>query len=347
MTISTRISRQLLLAIAVACAPAEQKAKSPIATPSVARTTDSSVTPIQATTLSAAGAGNDSLVRPAAIPPAVSAACDSAAGIVRVELSLKTDRRDGDFHDTPRGTPRTGCRLRAQGSFKALGEKSSGPVDIVYNSFIRHGWRPDLRYSADGPDGSNVGMRRRDILCFVTGSWEGGDDGDTVARAPTPEEDIYGLVVECARDVASSSDADVPDSIWGIAAKAGIDSAYAISMSMQAPPYVTADFDGDKVPDAAVLVENRATGKLGVAIVHRGTRNVSILAAGSGSAGPDDLDGMKEWDPHHKGTTPTYVSPYRPNTPLIGDALWVALKDSTIGFYIWNGSRFVFESQRK
>ncbi len=347
MTISTRISRCVLLAIAVACAPAEQKTRSPIATPPVARTSDSSVAPSQATTLTAAASATDSLVRPAAIAPAVSAACDSAAGIVRAELSLKPDRRDGDFHDTPRGTPRNGCRLTAQGSFKALPEKSSGPVDIVFAAFTRHGWRTDLRYSADGPDGSDVGMRRRDVLCLVTGSWEGGDDSDTVTRAPTAAEDIYELVVECAREVASSSDAGVPDSIWGIAAKAGVDSVYAISMSMQSPPYVTADFDGDQVPDAAVLVENRVSGKLGVAIVHRGTRKVSILAAGSGSAGPDDLDGIQEWDPHFKGTTPTYVSPYRPNTPLVGDALWVALKDSTVGFYIWNGSRFVYESQRQ
>ena len=347
MTISTRISPYVWLAIAAACAPAEQKTKSSIATPSGPRATDSTGAPFRPNVLSAATTADDSLVRPASVTPVVRAACDSAAAIVRATLSLATDRKEGDYHDTPRGAPHTGCRLTAHGSFKALPEKSSGPVDIVYAAFIRHGWRPDLRYSADGPDGSNVGMRRRDILCLVTGSWDGGDDSDTVTRAPTPEEDIYGLVVEWARDVASSNDTDVPDSIWGIAAKAGGDSAYAISMSMQAPPYVTADFDGDQVPDAAVLVEHRGTGKLGVAIVHRGTRKVSILAAGSGSAGPDDLDGMKQWDPHFKGTTPTYTNPYRPNTPLIGDALWVALSDSTIGFYIWNGSRFIYESQRK
>jgi len=343
---STRISRLAMLAVAVSCAPAEQKTQSPIATPSVVPVSSSSTAAVQTNPSSAIASARDTLVRPASILPAVSAACDSAAGIVRAELSLNANRKEGDFHDSQHGDPHTGCRLSAKGSFKALSEKSSGPVDLLQAAFIRRGWRPDLRHTADGPDGSDVGMRRRDILCLVTGSWEGGDDDDTVARAPTPAEDIYRLVVECARDVASNADADVPDSIWSIAAQAGLDSVYAISMSLQAPPYITGDFDGDGVTDAAVLVERRATGKLGVAVVHRGMRKVTVLAAGSGSAGPDDLDGISEWDPFFKGTTPTIVNPYRPNASLIGDALWIARNDSTTGFYIWTGSSFTYEPHR-
>jgi hypothetical protein len=342
---SARISRLAMLAVAVSCAPAEQKTQSPIATPSVAPVSTSSTAAVQANP-SAAASARDTLVRPASIPPAVSAACDSAAGIVRIELSLNTNRKEGDFHDTPRGDQRTGCRLSAEGSFKALPEKSSGPVDMLYAAFIRRGWRPDLRHSADGPDGSDVGMRRRDILCLVTGSWEGGDDDDTVTRAQTPAEDIYRIVVECARDIASNRDANVPDSIWSIAEHAGLDSLYAVSMSMQSPPYITGDFDGDGLTDAAVLVERRTTGKLGVAVVHRGTRKVTVLAAGSGSAGPDDLDGISQWDPFFKGTTPTIVNPYRPNASLIGDALWIQRNDSTGGFYIWTGSSFIYEPHR-
>jgi len=339
----TLISRLVLLAVSASCAPAEQKTQSPIATPSVAPVSSSSTAAVQTNPSSAIASARDTLVRPASIPPAVSAACDSAAGIVRAELSLNANRKEGDFHDSQHGDPHTGCRLSAKGSFKALSAKSSGPVDMLQAAFIRRGWRPDLRHSADGPDGSDVGMRRRDILCLVTGSWEGGDDDDTVARAPTPAEDIFHLVVECGRDVASNADADVPDSIWSIAAQSGLDSIYAISMSMQSPPYITGDFDGDGVMDAAVLVERRTTGKLGVAVVHRGTRKVAVLAAGSGSAGPDDLDGINQWDPYFKGTTPTIVNPYRPYASLIGDALWIERSDSTGGFYIWTGNSFTYE----
>jgi hypothetical protein len=149
--------------------------------------------------------------------------------------------------------------------------------------------------------------------------------------------------VECAREVASNRDASVPDSIWSVAAQAGLDSVYAISMSMQSPPYITGDLDGDGVREAAVMVEQRATGKLGVAVINRVTRKVTLLAAGSGSAGPDDLDGMNEWDWFFKGTTPTIVNPYRPDAPLIGDALWIERNHSTGGFYIWTGTGFTYE----
>lgn len=333
-----------MLAIALSCAPAEQKTQSQIARPTAGVSADSPARHIPANPL-AATARVDTLVRPATVPSAVSAACDSAAGIVRAELSLTVERKEGEYHDSQHGEPRTGCRLTAEGSFKALPE-NSGPVDMLQAAFIRRGWRPDLRHSADGPDGSDVGMRRRDMLCLVTGSWEGGDDDDTVARAPTPAEDIYQIVVECARDVSLNRDAAVPDSIWSIAEQAGLDSVYAISMSMQSPPYITGDFDGDGLTDAAVLVERRSTGKLGVAIVHRGTRKVTVLAAGSGSAGPDDLDGMKQWDSFLKGSTPTIVNPYRPNASLIGDALWIARNDSAGGFYIWTGAGFTYEPHR-
>ena len=336
----------LLLAGAVACLPSEGKTKSTVAT-SAGGVADSSVAPLQSSVVPGPASPSDSLVRPVPIAPAVSNACDSAAAIVRDQLSLSIDREDGEYRDSQHGTRYTGCRITAHGAFKALSNRKGGPVDIVQNAFIRRGWRPDLRHSADGPDGSDVGMRRRDILCLVTGSWNGGDDDDTVTRAPTAADDSYRIVVECARDVASNSDGEVPDSLWGIAAKAGLDSIYAISLSLRSPPYFSGDFDGDRVEDAAVLVEHRTTGKLGVAIVHRGTRKVSVLAAGSGSAGPDDLDGINQMDVFTMGTAFNTVIPDRPKAPLIGDALWVARDDSTTGFYLWNGSAFTYEPHRK
>jgi hypothetical protein len=338
----------LSVAIVASCVPTEQKTQSPIATTTaVGRTADSSAITARENPSSTAASANDTLVRLASIAPAVSAACDSAAAIVREELSVTTDRRDGDYRDRFRGTPRNGCRLAAEGSFKALQEKGGGPVDLLRAAFIRHGWRPDERYSSDGPDGSNVGMRRRDVLCRLIGSWDGGDDSDTVARAPTAAEDIYRLVIECARDVVSNTDADVPDSIWSVAANAGLDSVYAISLSMRIPPYIDGDFDGDGVSDAAVLVEHRMTGKLGLAIVHRGTRKVTILGAGAGAAGPHDMDGLREWDVVHRGSVVNPAIQESPYGALIGDALWVALNGSAAGFYIWNGSSFAYESHRK
>jgi hypothetical protein len=262
---------------------------------------------------------------------------------VGTALALDVKREDGDYFDSFKSTPRLGCRLRAEGSFATLRD-SAGPVGAVEKALARHGWRSDLRYLADGPDGSDVGLRRLDMLCIVLGRWNGGDDGDTMPAPATEADNRFETLVECARDVSSNQDAGVPDSIWRIASDAGLDSVYAISLRMQYPPYLDGDFDGDDVKDAAVLVEHRATGKLGVAIVHRGTRRVSILGAGSGSAGPDDLSWIDRWDLYHKGVTFNLTIQDQPSLQLGADALWVGRQDSVSAFYIWTGANYVWEA---
>ena len=98
--------------------------------------------------------------------------------------------------------------------------------------------------------------------------------------------------------------------------------------------------------DAAVLVERRSTGKIGLAIVHRGTRQVTILGAGTRSAGPDDLDWIDRWDRFHKGSIDVTIRD-RPNTQFVGDAVWVARGDSVSGFYGWTGRAFVYEAHKR
>jgi hypothetical protein len=277
------------------------------------------------------------------------ATCDTAAALVHQVLALEVKREDGNFFDSFRGVQRLGCRLSAEGSFATLPDsaRSAGPVGAVEKAFGRHGWRAELRYMADGPDGSNVGLRRLDQLCVVVGRWDGGDDSDTTSAPPTEEENRYEAIVECARDVSSNADAGVPDSIWRIASDAGLDSVYAISLWLQSPPYLDGDFDGDEVSDAAVLVEHRATGKAGVAIVHRGTRRVTILGAGSGSAGPDDLSWIDRWDLYHKGVTYNLTIQDQPSIQLGADALWVGRQDSLSAFYIWTGANYIWEAHRR
>src|SRR5256885_2492378 len=264
MRVPSRLSAGMFVvsvAFAVSCLPAKESTKvqsNQVPTES-AQSNHVSAGAAQSNAVSTESA-DDSLVHAASIPASVSEACDSAAVVIRRTLSLPVNRKDGDYHDTPRRTPRNGCRLNAQGSFDSLPEESAGPVDLVSDAFVRRGWRPDLRLSADGPDGSDTGMRRRDILCLVTGRWEGGDDSDTTS-AVTPEQKVYQIIVECAREFASNEEANVPDSIWRIASNAGIDSGYAISVSLQSPPYISGDFDGDGNSDAAVLRGQPSTGR--------------------------------------------------------------------------------------
>jgi len=288
--------------------------------------------------------GSHTLVQPTELSAAVRATCDSATVLVREALALEIRREEGSYFDSFSGKPRVGCRLTGQGSFSSL-PNSAGPVDLVGEAFKRHGWRSDLRYGADGPDGSDIGLRRRDMLCLVAGRWSGGDEEDTSPpRPPTEAENRFDVIVECARDIASNQDTGVPDSIWRIASSAGLDSVYAISLHLQSPPYLSGDFDGDGVDDAAVLIEHRATGRVGIAVVRRGTRQVTILGAGSAAAGPDDLSWIDRWDVFRQGSTLHLTIRDRPSARLIADALWVGAGDSVSAFYLWTGSRYGWES---
>jgi len=335
----------LFFGLLVACAPAAERAQRADAS-AVARPSDSSANrPKQDSISPLASVSHEdrTLLHPGAIPPAVRVACDSAMVITREALALTVHREEGSYFDSSRETPRTGCRLTGKGSFVP---DQSGPVDALHNTFIRHGWRHDLRYGADGPDGGSVGMRFRDMLCLVAGRWNGGDDSDPdTSRARTAEDDSYQIFVECARDVAPNNDGEVPDSIWSVASKAGLDSVYAISMSLRSPPYIDGDFDGDGVMDAAVLVERRSTGKIGLAII-RGTRQITVLGAGTGSAGPDNLDWIDRLDRFHKGSIDTTIGD-RPNIQFVGDAVWVARGDSVSAFYGWTGRAFVYEAHKR
>jgi hypothetical protein len=286
------------------------------------------------------------LVRPASLPAAVRTTCDSVAKLMKDALLLNVKREDGDYFDSFKSAPRLGCRLTAEGSFAAL-EDSAGPVAAVEKAFTRQGWRGDLRYMADGPDGQDLGFRQLDMLCILLGRWDGGDDDeisdDSTPQPTSTEENRYQAIVECARDVASNVDAGVPDSIWRIASAAGLDSIYAVSLTLQSPPYLEGDFDGDGVSDAAVLVEHRATGKLGIAVVRRGAHRVSILAGGSGEAGPDDLSGIDRWDVFRKGTTYNLTIADRPSIQLGADAVWVGRRDSLSAFYVWTGANYIWD----
>lgn len=293
--------------------------------------------------ISAVPSNQRELVRPAALPAEVRSTCDSVSALVKEALGLEVVRQDGQYFDSFRSKPRLGCRLRAEGSFATL-QDSAGPVTALEKVLKRRGWKTDLRYMADGPDGSDIGLRRLDQFCLVLGQWDGGDDSDTTPAPATEAENRFETTVECSRDVASNQDAGVPDSIWRIASAAGLDSVYAIAVWLESPPYLDGDFDGDGVRDGAVLVENRATGKSGVAMVYRGTRRVTILAAGSGSAGPDDLSWMDRWDVFHAGTTYDLGINDRPTIQLGADALWIGRQDSLSAFYIWTGRNYVWDA---
>lgn len=337
---STRAAQwtALLLLLASACSSAGDRA--PV------KTSEAPTPAAQALATANPASLPQALVAPGQLGPT----CDSASALVHDALGFTPTRLDGvraaSFRilRTTRVEP-TGCRISGEGSFAAL--HGEGPVDRLLNLGPKHGWRMDNRVAADGPDGSTAAMRRRDVLCVITGSWEGHDDSVPDTVPPKAQEDqSFEIVVECARDVPSNLDVEIPDSIWAIARAAGIENEYMISPTVS-PVSHMADFDGDGVRDAAVVVEHRATGKLGIAVIRRGPKQMTILGAGTRSAGPDDLNGLQEWSVFDRGVTMDMTIGYRPAATLVADALWVRREKAGAGFYYWTGTGFAFEAHEK
>ena len=119
--------------------------------------------------------------------------CDSVRMIASARLHVPVQRSDtATFKDWYTGAPFRSCRLGATGTFGA----GSDPVGDVMGGLEAAVWMQDSRYSADGPDGSDIGYRRGDVFCLIAGHWNGGDDAEPdTARvvAPLP----YSLTVDC------------------------------------------------------------------------------------------------------------------------------------------------------
>ncbi|HEY2850095.1 MAG TPA: hypothetical protein VGI97_09475, partial [Gemmatimonadaceae bacterium] len=281
-------------------------------------------------------------VRPQPLPADVSATCDSAVAFVARATGTAPRRADGAFKDSFGGSDRLGCRVVAE--VPPAADAKADPHATVVQTFGSRGWAQDLRYAADGADESSLGMRRRDMLCIVASLSGGVDDADSTSTQPSA--DSAEIRVECARDVPSNANAGVPDSLWRTARAAGFDSVYAIDVRLQYPPFVSGDFDGDGIPDAAVLVSDRAAGKLGVVFLLASPRRAIVAGAGSPIPGSsDDLGPVTTWDRLGKGAIPPITIYVTPSQALLADALWLGRADSSSGFLEWTGSGFRWDER--
>src|SRR5262249_6198198 len=103
------------------------------------------------------------------------------------------------------------------------------------------------------------------------------------------------------------------------------------------PFYLRGDFNGDGKLDYVVLVQERKSGKQGVAFCFVGTkRKAYVVWAGNAIAmeegmPDDDIDGVDVW-----GVAEVWSkNPKR-------DALYLARAKSASGVLIWNGTRMVW-----
>jgi len=111
------------------------------------------------------------------------------------------------------------------------------------------------------------------------------------------------------------------------------------------PSCLEGDFNGDGKMDLAVLVQERSSRKLGIAIVHGTTGKVTILGSGIGIGdGGDDFEWMHSWTVYSKARG-DHTEGEIDVPPLRGDALLVEKSEAASALIYWNGKRHVWSQQ--
>jgi len=93
---------------------------------------------------------------------------------------------------------------------------------------------------------------------------------------------------------------DIPEPGQRAIANGPLAKKYEVSFHVN-PFYLRGDFNGDGKIDLAVLVKQRSTGKVGIAIIHESTNKVTILGAGTAIGnGGNDFEWLDTWQVYSK-----------------------------------------------
>ncbi|MCB1381163.1 MAG: hypothetical protein KDK89_22755 [Alphaproteobacteria bacterium] len=152
---------------------------------------------------------------------------------------------------------------------------------------------------------------------------------------------ITGTALAAGRDdIGYLAAASLPPQVWEALAKG--DRYKAVTRIN--PYYLQGDFDGDGVRDTAVLIQDRASGKHGAAIVFAGGK-VRVIGAGKDSGdGTTDLDWMDAWYVEPRGKVQRGAANEAPPR-LVGDAIMAIKTESASGLIYWDGKRFRWYQQ--
>jgi hypothetical protein len=136
----------------------------------------------------------------------------------------------------------------------------------------------------------------------------------------------------------------MPDAVKKALTSGSTGKKYDLSFRIN-PSYLEGDFNGDGKMDVAVLVKERSTGKIGIAIVPGTTGKVTILGAGIGIGnGGDDFEWMDSWQVYSK-TRAAHAAGESSVAHLCGDALLVEKSEAASALIYWNGKRYVWSQQ--
>jgi len=102
------------------------------------------------------------------------------------------------------------------------------------------------------------------------------------------------------------------------------------------PSFQSGLFSGDSLPDVAILITERRSGRRGIAILHSGDHSIHIIGAGTefGNGG-DDFAWLGQWSVEDASVL---------DEPSIRgrQALYIGKGDSAGGMVWWNGKQYVW-----
>ena len=137
---------------------------------------------------------------------------------------------------------------------------------------------------------------------------------------------------------------NIPELVQAAVTNGSLAKGYDVSFDL-IPSYLQGDFNGDGNIDVAVLVKQRATGKLGIAIVHGGMGKTTILGAGTAIGnGGDDFAWMDSWQLYAKNRA-AHAASETNVLRLRGDALLVSKTEAASALIYWNGKAYVWLQQ--
>lgn len=145
-------------------------------------------------------------------------------------------------------------------------------------------------------------------------------------------------------DLKFETAASIPPHVLETFRKYASSKKYAFSDHLN-PFFIQGDFNGDGKLDAAILLREKASKKLGIGIVHSGSASVSILGAGHDFGnGGDDFSWMDAWHAYPR-TAVHQGAEEGPPPKLKGDALMVIKTESASALVYWTGKAYVWYQQ--
>jgi hypothetical protein len=179
----------------------------------------------------------------------------------------------------------------------------------------------------------------RDGTLIVTSEHGKAYQIDLKTKAVTQSDSTQSPAAEAASQLH-----EIPDAVERDIANSSLVQKYDLSFRVK-PFYLRGDFNGDGKIDIAVLVKQRATGKMGIAIIDGATNNVTILGAGvSIGNGGDDFEWMDSWQVYAKERA-RHAAGETGVSRLRGDALLVSKSEAASTLIYWNGKRYVWLQQ--